>query len=186
MKIVIDGNIGSGKTTQISLLESDGFRVKREPIEEWPLELFYSDMERWGLTFQLVVLHTLRTNESNVIFERSPQSAKDIFWSSLKKTHLEDQVFNWAYEKDAWHPDVYIFLDKDPRMCYGHVQMRGQEGDSGVSLQYLQSLDAKYQTMFETMECPKYRVDATRPREQIHENVLSIVNEYVSTDEMYR
>jgi hypothetical protein len=40
MKIVIDGNIGAGKTTQLNLLESKGFKVHREPIEKWPLELF--------------------------------------------------------------------------------------------------------------------------------------------------
>lgn len=180
MKIVIDGNIGSGKTTQINLLESKGYRVKREPIEQWPLELFYSDMERWGLTFQLVVIHTLRTAESNVIFERSPLSAKEIFWTSLKKTPLEDQVFQWAYEKDAWYPDVYILLDKDPDTCYSHIQNRGQDGDSGVSIDYLRSLNDKYQIMFDGVTCPKYRIDASRPVTEIHENILNIINEYIT------
>lgn len=184
MKVVIDGNIGSGKTTQINLLESMGFKVKREPIEQWPLDLFYSDMERWGLTFQLVVIHTLRTTESNIIFERSPLSAKEIFWKSLNKTPLEDQVFNWAYEKDAWYPDVYILLDKDPVVCYDHIQSRDQEGDSGVSLDYLHSLDEKYHTMFKTITCPKYRIDASLSRDTIHRNVLSIVNEYLSKGEL--
>ena len=179
MKIVIDGNIGSGKTTQINILESKGYKVKREPIDEWPLDLFYSDMERWGLTFQLVVIHTLRTDESNTIFERSPLSAKEIFWTSLKKTPLEDQVFNWAYEKDAWYPDVYILLDKDPDICYKHVQTRGQEGDSGVSLDYLKTLHEKYHTMYEGVTCPKYRVDASKSREEIHQNILDIINEYL-------
>lgn len=31
MKVVIDGNIGSGKTTQLDLLEMRGYRVRREP-----------------------------------------------------------------------------------------------------------------------------------------------------------
>lgn len=180
MKIVIDGNIGSGKTTQINLLESKGFKVKREPIEQWPLELFYSDMERWGLTFQLVVIHTLKTTESNVIFERSPLSAKEIFWASLKKTPLEDQVFQWAYEKDAWYPDVYILLDKDPKICFDHIQTRGQDGDSGVSMEYLRSLDEKYSTMFEGITCPKYKVDGTQSCDNVHGNILAIVNEYTS------
>ena len=180
MKIVLDGNIGSGKTTQINLLESVGYKVKREPIEEWPLDLFYSDMERWGLTFQLVVIHTLRTTETNTIFERSPLSAKEIFWSSLKKTPLEARVFEWAYEKDAWYPDVYILLDKDPELCYEHIQTRGQEGDSGVSMEYLTSLNARYQTMFEGVTCPKYRIDASQSKENIHENILRIVDEYLS------
>ena len=184
MKIVIDGNIGSGKTTQINLLEEKGLKVKREPIEEWPLDLFYSDMERWGLTFQLVVLHTLRTTTPNTIFERSPLSAKEIFWKSLKKTPLEDRVFQWAYDKDGWYPDVYIFLDKNPEVCYTHIQTRGQEGDSGVSMDYLTSLNDKYHTMFNNIDCPKYMVDASQSREHIHENILAIINEYLPKGRM--
>ena len=184
MKIVIDGNIGSGKTTQINLLEEKGFRVKREPIEEWPLDLFYSDMERWGLTFQLVVIHTLQTTATNTIFERSPLSAKEIFWKLLKKTPLEDQVFQWAYEKDGWDPDVYILLDKDPNICYKHIQTRGQEGDSGVSMDYLNSLHDKYHIMFNGITCPKYMIDASQSREQIHENILAIINEYMPKGRM--
>jgi deoxyadenosine/deoxycytidine kinase len=184
MKIVIDGNIGSGKTTQINLLEEKGFKVKREPIEEWPLELFYSDMERWGLTFQLVVIHTLRTATENTIFERSPLSAKYIFWQSLKKTPLEDQVFQWTYEKDAWYPDVYILLDKNPELCYNHIQTRGQEGDSGVSMDYLMSLDERYHTMFNEITCPKYMVDSSQSREQIHEDLLAIVHEHMTKCEV--
>jgi predicted ATPase len=41
MKVVIDGNIGSGKTTQLGLLEKAGYIVRREPIDQWPLEEFY-------------------------------------------------------------------------------------------------------------------------------------------------
>ena len=51
-KIVIDGNIGSGKTTQLDLLEQQGkYNIKKEPIEKWPLDLYYSDPKRWGFLF---------------------------------------------------------------------------------------------------------------------------------------
>jgi len=40
-RVVIDGNIGSGKTTQLGLLEKKGWKVRRDPIDEWPLEEFY-------------------------------------------------------------------------------------------------------------------------------------------------
>jgi deoxyadenosine/deoxycytidine kinase len=38
MRIVIDGNIGAGKTTQLGLLEKIGYTVRREAIDDWPLE----------------------------------------------------------------------------------------------------------------------------------------------------
>ena len=65
MNIVIGGNISSGKTTQLNFLESIGCEVKREPIEKWPLDLYYSDEERWGFLFQMIVLQTLEKVEYN-------------------------------------------------------------------------------------------------------------------------
>lgn len=172
MKIVIDGNIGSGKTTQLNLLEDLGFRVKREPIDQWPLELFYSDMERWGLTFQLVVLNTLTTEEGFVIYERSPVSARSVFWRAMKKTDLEDQVFNNYYDVMGWGPDLYILINKSPEKCYEHIQERVQAGDGGVTLDYLRTLDGYYHDMFEGLNCPKYMVDGNKPIREVHQDIL--------------
>jgi deoxyadenosine/deoxycytidine kinase len=82
MKIVIDGNIGSGKTTQLDILTNENFQVVKEPIEKWPLDLFYSDPERWGFLFQLIILQTLQClpTDDMVIYERCPLSSKEIFW----------------------------------------------------------------------------------------------------------
>lgn len=172
MKIVIDGNIGSGKTTQLNLLEELGFKVKREPIEQWPLELFYSDMERWGLTFQLVVLNTLTTEEGDVIYERSPVSAKNVFWRAMKKTDLEDQVFNNYYNVLGWNPDIYILINKSPDKCYEHIQDRVQAGDGGVTLDYLKTLDEYYQDMFRCFDCPKYIIDGNKSVREVHQDIL--------------
>ena len=59
MKIVIDGSIGAGKSTQIDILSKvTGKNVIKEPIHEWPLDLFYQDPSRWGLTMQVAVLNS--------------------------------------------------------------------------------------------------------------------------------
>ena len=57
--IAVAGNIGSGKTTQLDLLERKGWSVKREPIDEWPLDLFYKDKSRWALLLQMKILQVL-------------------------------------------------------------------------------------------------------------------------------
>jgi hypothetical protein len=46
MKIVIDGNIGSGKTTQLGLLEQKGWKLRREPIDKWPPQRFSFRMNK--------------------------------------------------------------------------------------------------------------------------------------------
>ena len=112
MKIVIDGNIGSGKTTQLDLLDDIGFKVKREPLNQWPLDLYYSDPERWGLLFQLLILQTLKTYPGFMIYERSPISSRDVFWKTMKKTDLENQVYLKEFELQGWFPDVYILISK--------------------------------------------------------------------------
>lgn len=178
MKIVIDGNIGCGKTTQLNLLEDLGFRVKREPIEKWPLDLFYSDMERWGLTFQMIVLQTLTTEKGFVVYERSPMSSRDVFWETMKKTDLEDQVYRYIFDIEGWGPDVYILINKSPKLCFTHIRDRVQEGDSGVSLEYLQTLDEKYQKMYEKMDCPKYLIDGNKSVREVHQDIVKVVNEY--------
>ena len=178
MKIVIDGNIGSGKTTQLNLLESCGFAVQREPIGEWPLELYYSDPVRWGFLFQMLILQTLKTVPGFVIYERSPLSSKEVFWEVMDKTPLEDQVYQAAYAKDAWYPDVYIYIDTSPKVCHEHLKRREQEGDTSVDYGYLKLLDAKYRDMVDRVTCDRYIVNGHDSIAEIHKKVLDIITRY--------
>lgn len=175
MKIVIDGNIGAGKTTQLNLLEQKGFKVHREPIEKWPLELFYSDPTRWGLTFQLIILETLEPKDG--VHERCPLSSKDVFWKGLPKTPEEEHVYEWAYGHHGWGPDIYIYLNKSPEVCMKHIQTRKQVGDSGVSMELLKSLEKNYLEMFENLTCPKFMIDASESPEKIHQSILNVLSE---------
>lgn len=177
-KIVIDGNIGAGKTTQITKLQSQGFCVQKEPIHLWPLELFYSDPERWAFLFQMVILKTLipQTTET-CVYERCPLSSLEVFWEILNKHPEEDKIYREFYKDYGWSPDVYIYIATPPEVCYQRVQVRTQDGDSGVSLEYLQTLDKKYMDMYHGLECPKYIIDGTQPTEIINKNILNIINE---------
>jgi thymidine kinase len=178
MKIVIDGNIGSGKTTQLNLLENKGYRVKREPIEEWPLELYYSDPERWGFLFQMIILQSLKTVPGFVIYERSPLSSKEVFWKVMEKTQIEDQVYTRAYEKEAWYPDVYIYIDTVPQLCYEHLKHRTQEGDGAVEYSYLKTLDSKYKEMLNEITCDKYIINGNESIDTINKKINSIISKY--------
>tara|TARA_B110000977_G_scaffold147510_1_gene186963 strand:- start:2807 stop:3349 length:543 start_codon:yes stop_codon:yes gene_type:complete len=177
-KIVIDGNIGAGKTTQITKLQQLGFCVQKEPIHLWPLELFYSDPERWGFLFQMVILKTLvpRTQET-CIYERCPLSSLKVFWEILKKHPDEDKTYREFYKDYGWSPDVYIYIATPTDVCYERIQSRSQNGDSGVSSEYLKTLDNKYSEMYHSMECPKYMIDGTQSSEIIHKNIINIINE---------
>lgn len=177
MRIVIDGNISSGKSTQVSLLEKINYTVKREPIEEWPLEQYYSDPKRWGFLFQMAVLHShSKTIDTDLcIYERSPGSGIHVFWPVMEKNENEDIIYRKLYNELSWDPDVYIFIDKSPEKCYEHITQRGQVGDNGVQLNYLQSLNIHYQKYFKNLTCKKFRINGNQSIEKIHEDIIKCI-----------
>jgi len=177
MNIVIGGNISSGKTTQLNFLESIGCEVKREPIEKWPLDLYYSDEERWGFLFQMIVLQTLEKVEYNCIYESCPYSSKNVFWPLMKKTPEEEQSYEKAYEHYGWKPDLYILIDKTPELCYEHLLKRNQAGDTGVTLDYLQKLHLKYQELFEKLDCKKYKINGNQNIKNVNNDIVKIIRE---------
>ena len=190
MKIVIDGNIGSGKTTQLGLLEKKGWVVCREPIDKWPLKEFYSDPTRWAFLFHMVILETLRPlrTDSHVIYERSLLSSRWVFWPVLRKkghvTQLEHDTYDTYYERFSWNPDVYIFLSKNLDLAWEHIQVRGQAGDEGVSREYLTELDAEYKSLLRSVPCKVHVIDANQSVEKIQEDICKVLvgNELLFSD----
>ena len=190
MKVVIDGNIGSGKTTQLNLLEKLGYRVRREPIDEWPLEEFYKDPKRWAFYFHMVILQTLRPlkTKETIIYERSLLSSRWVFWSVLLKQNLvtqgEDATYAKFYDQYAWFPNIYIFLSKSPELAWEHIQKRHQAGDSGVTLEYWKELDVEYQKLLRNVPCKVHVINADQSVEEIHQEICQILldHELLSPD----
>ena len=184
MKVAIDGNIGSGKTTQLNLLEKKGYKVRREPIDDWPLEEFYKDPKRWAFYFHMVILQTLRPlkTRETVVYERSLLSSRWVFWEVLRKQNVvtpqEHETYAKFYEQYVWFPDVYIFLSKTPDLAWKHIQTRHQAGDSGVTLEYWKDLDAEYQKLIQNVPCRVHIVNANRSVEEIHQEICEILVEH--------
>jgi deoxyadenosine/deoxycytidine kinase len=182
LKFVVDGNIGSGKTTQLNLLEAKGYRVKREPIEDWPLELYYTDPARWGLSFQLTVLqsHSQLIDDPNLcIYERYPGSGTRVFWPLMEKTAGEDSVYKHAFELQGWEPDIFIWINTPPTKCYENITRREQSGDKSVSTDYLEQLHLKYEEMFEKLDCTKFKINGDQSIEKVHEEIMKIIIELI-------
>ena len=179
LRVIIDGNIGSGKTTQLSLLEKTGYTVRREAIQDWPLEEFYKDPARWAFLLHTSILLTnqpARDDPPLVLFERSLMSSRWVFWEVMKKQGLvtakEDAIYDKLYDKHAWRPDLFIYLSKSPERCFEHIQGRNQPGDQGsITLEYLQQLDAAYQKLLANVPCKVLFVNADRPADKIHAEI---------------
>jgi deoxyadenosine/deoxycytidine kinase len=195
MKFVIDGNIGAGKTTQLDLLEKKGLLVKREPIDEWPLELFYKDMSRWALTLQLAIFQTHQPIKEDwstpVFYERSIFASRYVFWEYLKKNDhvkaIEDVIHERAFEKYKWYPDVFIYLSSDPINNMNNIARRRQVGDSGVTIDYLENINDLYEQLILKMPCRVHVVDTLgKTPYEVHVEIMKILSEYTTrVNDMY-
>ncbi len=181
MKVVVDGNIGSGKTTQLGLLEKKGFLVFREPIADWPLQEFYEDPKNGIFPLHMAILRTLQPRGPGV-YERSLLSSRWVFWEWAKARGQapNHKTYEYFYDLHSWRPDLYIFLAKSPEKCFEAIQSRGQTGDSFVTLEYLKELDELYQKLLMNVPCRVHVLKADAPAEEIHEKILNILshNEY--------
>jgi deoxyadenosine/deoxycytidine kinase len=150
--ICIDGNIGCGKSTLIKMLKSHG-KIVTERIDKWPLDEFYKDPSRWALALQMKILQTMTdpsTTEYPFVFhERCLQSSNHVFWRHLFETSqvttVEDEIYQNAFKKYEWTPDIIIYLRCSPEKCFDNIQKRIQVGDSSVTYEYLKSLHVKYE-----------------------------------------
>lgn len=162
--LLIEGNIGVGKTTFLNLLSTHLKKlvVISEPCDEWQdidgqnlLEAFYKDTERWACTMQLYVLMTtVRKLQKSIvpscnlyIMERSLYTSKYCFAKNLllmsKMNKLEwalySDVWNW-YIKQALQPFAIIYLRAEPEICYERMKVRARTEEEIVPLEYLRML----------------------------------------------
>ena len=174
MIVVIDGNIGCGKSTVLDALSERGFLVHKEAIEMWPLEKFYEDQSRWAFMMQIAVFDSMEPIHG--VHERCPETAYHVFWDLMrdKIQPEEDEILTRFYEKFSWSPDLYIYLRSTPEKCLENIQGRIQTGDTGVTLDYLKLLHQRYEDFFSAR--PHSAIDVTRPFDQVLDDILSVIS----------
>lgn len=191
MKVSIEGNIGSGKSTVISrVLQEMRLPVFLEPIEEWSewLKLFYSDTSRWGMSFNLRVLlsfHKWKHNMFPAVYERSPLSNRHIFaqlqYEDGQMNTLEMDMYQTLYENLAWTPDAVIYIRTDPEVSMERMQKRARASEATVPLEYLRALHKKYDALFYQTQ----HVDTTKTI-QNHTCNVYVVDGNADADTVYK
>jgi deoxyadenosine/deoxycytidine kinase len=167
----LEGNIGSGKTTLLDSLTKKGFHVIYEPVDEWIklglLDCFYSDMKRWGYTFQngafitkMLKLMDLDPN-INYIVERSPFTDKNCFAKIAHETgNLNDM--EWKLY-NIWFDDLikklgdkenirYIYLKTNYKICDKRIKQRSRNEESSIAIDYLTTLENSHQSWMDSID----------------------------------
>jgi len=166
--VVVEGNIGSGKTTFLEHFNKhDLVEVLTEPVEEWRnvggnnlLQLMYENPSRWSHIFQSYVQLTMTQNHVRKIssqkqikmMERSLFSARHCFVENLHDSgKMSDAEFSVLCE---WFDflasgnlssvdvgvDLIIYLRTEPEVAYERKKSRARKEEEVVPLEYFEEL----------------------------------------------
>lgn len=189
MKISIEGNISSGKSSVLlELQKATRLPVFLEPIESWTLlGKFYEDPTRWGFTFNTEVIMSMfkwKNNSYDSLYERSPNSCRHVFtqlqYEQKQMTKEEIDMFDKLFQTFSWDQDVIIYIKTDPSVCYNRMKIRKRECEDEVSLIYLQELAIKHDDMMKYISEHKphikiHVVDGNQDKITVFNSVMSIL-----------
>ena len=163
--VAVEGPIGVGKTTLVSLLqERMNARRVLENFEENPfLADFYTDRDRYAFQTQIFFLMSRFKQQSDLLqpdlFRPSIISdyhlLKDRIFAQLTLSGEELALYETVYrslESQILKPDVLIYLHASQRVLLERIEKRGREFESDFDPEYLMLLSERYQEFFATYD----------------------------------
>lgn len=167
MYIVIEGNIGSGKTSLVQALcdrfEADA--LLEEFAENSFLPRFYQDPARFAFPLELSFL-AARYQQINRVFlqEKKNKVISDyhfekcrLFASVNLQEHemdLFDTFFKMMEEKTPT-PDLLVYLKSDSKRLKNNIAKRGREYEQDMDVDYLEKISSAYDCSLSTMKKSK-------------------------------
>ncbi len=161
MHISVAGNIGSGKTTLTELLSKHyKFKSMYEAMDNNPyINSFYEDMRRWSFNLQIYFLNTrfrqileIRKAGKSVVQDRTIYEDAYIFAPNLHTmglmTSRDFDNYSSLFElmlPFLQAPDLLIYLKADIPSLVRQIQMRGRDYENSIRLDYLKSLNERYE-----------------------------------------
>lgn len=164
--LVIEGNIGAGKTTLASMLAKD-FNAKLilEQFADNPfLPKFYQNPERYSFPLELSFLADRYKQIKNEVLNL------DLFHSFLiadyyfAKTaifaennlsgdeyHLFRTIFDIIFESMP-KPDLYVYLHANTDKLLKHISKRGRDYEQNIDAQYLEKISHGYFHFFKKID----------------------------------
>ena len=206
LTILIEGNIGSGKSTFLKHFEKfKNVKVITEPVHKWRnlkgdnlLQKMYEDPERWALVFQTYVQltmleqHTDRGDEEVKIMERSLYSARycfveDLFRTKKMQASEYEVISSWfKFLNSRMHDvdlgvDLLIYLQTSPEKAMERVQKRNRGEENLISLSHIRDMHQLHE---------EWLIDAKYPRPgpvvviNADEDLEDIIGEFIAQENL--
>jgi deoxyadenosine/deoxycytidine kinase len=170
--VVIEGNIGAGKTTLASRI-SDQFnaRLILERFADNPfLPKFYDDPEKYSFPLELSFLADRFKQLKEELVEqdlfKSFTVADYYFMKSLvfaastltgDEYNLYRQIFYIIYSSLP-KPDIYVYLHLRPERLLKNIEKRGRNYEKSITAEYLQKIQDNYFSLFKQNPENKYLI----------------------------
>ena len=194
--LVIEGNIGSGKTTLVNKIAKDyGARTILEGFDNNPfLPKFYEEQEKFAFPLEMSFLadryNQLKKNirefelfssflVSDYYFMKSLIFAQNTL--SADEYQLYQRFFNIIYEKLP-RPDLYVYLHLDVENLLKNIGKRGRSYEQNMTAGYLGKIGEGYFRFFKQQnDFPILVIDTNNidfvKNENHYKSLLSIIFE---------
>lgn len=160
--LVIEGNIGAGKTTLAKMLASDiNAKIVLEQFADNPfLPKFYNDPQRYSFPLELSFLAE-RYKQLNAELRATslfqPTLIADYFFMKslifAQNTLAQDeynlyrQIFEIIYSSIP-KPDLYVFLHLPVPLLLKNIKKRGRDYEQTITAEYLEKIQQGYFEFF--------------------------------------
>jgi deoxyadenosine/deoxycytidine kinase len=160
--IVIEGNIGAGKTTLSKMIakEFDAKLILEQFADNPFLPKFYKEPDKYSFQLELSFLAERYQQLNQEVTSRDlfrPFTVADYYFmkslifarATLKEDeyNLYRQIFNIIY-KSIPKPDLYVYLHVNVQNLVSNISRRGRDYEKGISVDYLSKVQEGYFDFF--------------------------------------
>ena len=186
IRISLDGNVGSGKSTVISFFKS--LPIKYDVYEEDPtkftpwLTLSFTNSKKYSTYLQFFILLYFRDlinksvmNKKNIIGERIGIDDKIFFKLAYDNNNItkdEYDLYMRFHNLLVLKPDIRIYLQVNPKLSFERLKKRNRNNNKLIPYDWIKNLYKYHEKAYNPK---KYKVLPGKPRK--YKNIFIINSE---------
>lgn len=186
---IIDGIIGSGKSSIMDILKGAGYKVEQQRVKDWSLlKPFYEDPKKYAYDLQVQIMESYNNiyniykddyKPEFVFLESYALASYNSFGKMLEKDNILSQSEMHKLMKyiNSFNPSLYIFLDVDVDVSMKRIAKRGRPGEENIKPEYQKHLKEAYMDFMRNLSCPIWKIDNNEDSMQskVGENIIKYI-----------